>query len=57
MNGNVNLSAALYSGFATSAGGLALNFAGLEGAALGYVTGQVAAPVSLIGDVVFSSNK
>jgi len=56
MNGDVNIGAALFSGFATSAGGLALSGAGLQGATLGVVGGQIAAPVNLVGDALFSSN-
>jgi RHS repeat-associated protein len=56
VKGDVKIGAALFSGFATSAGGLALSGAGLQGATLGVVTGQVNTPVSLIGDVLFSSD-
>jgi len=56
MNGDVNLGAALFSGFATSAGGLALSGAGLQGTTLGVVGGQIGAPVNLVGDALFSSN-
>ncbi|MBW2075610.1 MAG: RHS domain-containing protein, partial [Deltaproteobacteria bacterium] len=56
MNGDIELGRALFSGFATSAGGFALSGAGLQGATLGVVGGQIAAPVGLVGDVLFSSN-
>ena len=56
MNGDVNVEAALFSGFATSAGGLALSGAGLQGTTLGVVGGQIGAPVNLVGDALFSSN-
>jgi len=53
---DVDVGSAVFSGFATSMGGVLLSSVPLQGATLGVVSGQVSAPVALLGNVLYSPN-